>query len=135
MTPEEITMIRTALRSHGEKVLAGASSKKWTGPQFRKIKEDIREEARVFLRLADQPDEHFRTPEGSPPEINYVIEYSMPGREWKTWDFVPQSEMIAKHEWRNRLPGADHRGNLRFRLVKRTALITDEILDIDNPEN
>lgn len=59
MTKEEILMIRTALRSHGEKVLAGASSRKWTGPQFREIKKDIREEARTYLRLADQPDEFF----------------------------------------------------------------------------
>lgn len=60
MTPEEITLIRTALRSHGEKIITESGSRKWAGKQFRKDREEMREDARMYLRLADQPDEYFR---------------------------------------------------------------------------
>jgi len=63
--------------------------------------------------------------------MNLVIEVRAPGKPWITWDLPPQSEMIAKHEWRNRLPGADHRENLECQLIRRTAVVTDEVLDTE----
>lgn len=63
------------------------------------------------------------------PVVNRVIEYRKPGKEWLTWAFLLPHE---KDEiWRKRLPGIDHRGNLRFQLVRRTAVITDEVLDTE----
>ena len=56
--------------------------------------------------------------------VSHVIEYSRDdGKTWETWGVQPDGD------WRKLLPGASHRGKLVFRLVKREAVITDEVLD------
>lgn len=129
MTKEETEMIRTALRNHGEKLLKDARSRTWTGPQWREMRRQLRDAARPWFRLADMPDEYFGT--SGLPVVNYLIEASARDKPWITWDSVPQNEMIAKHEWRKRLPGIDKRENIRFQLVRRTAVIADEVLDTE----
>lgn len=61
MTPEEITMIRTALRFLGENMLSDAKSRKYAGPRFRQVRQQFRNDARPWFKLADQPDEYFRS--------------------------------------------------------------------------
>lgn len=55
---------------------------------------------------------------------NLVIEARKPDGEWFTWWHIHEK---AKN-WRLWLPGTAHRGSLEFRLVRRTIVITDEVL-------
>jgi hypothetical protein len=64
--------------------------------------------------------------------VNHVIEFSRDEVNWHTYWSQPIASEAAG-EWRKRLPGADHRQKTSFRLVKRTAVITDEVLDTDLP--
>jgi hypothetical protein len=62
-------------------------------------------------------------------EENYVVEFRLEpeGGGWLTFTFIN-----GGHEhWKSVLPKADARERLSFRLVKRTAVITDEVLDED----
>lgn len=57
----------------------------------------------------------------------FVIEYRKQGVPlWRTWDTVP-----CPHEWRRELPPDTRREGLDFRLVQRTAVFTDKVLDYD----
>lgn len=59
--------------------------------------------------------------------VTYMIEVSRDqGKTWMTWTYLnPRHD---PGEWLKSLPGDAHRGTLVFRLVKRTAVITDEVL-------
>lgn len=61
MTKEETEMIRKGLRSYGEALLKLARSRKYAGPSFRETRKQFRDAARPWFRLADQPDEYFRS--------------------------------------------------------------------------
>lgn len=63
--------------------------------------------------------------------VSLVVEFRKKGqddRAWRTWAFVGY-----EHGWRKHLPRPESRTNLEFQLVRRTAVITDEILDRDVP--
>lgn len=57
--------------------------------------------------------------------VNHLIEFSIPGKPWLTWTPLEDGADLGK--WQERLPGT--RKKTRYRLVRRTAVITDEILD------
>jgi hypothetical protein len=62
---------------------------------------------------------------------DHVVEWQfndVEDAQWQTWAFIGGGQ----ENWEKCLPGEDHRERLRFRLVKRTAVITDEIL-AENP--
>jgi hypothetical protein len=62
--------------------------------------------------------------------VNHVIEYSVEGSPWASWWNQPSTEEQVAG-WRKSLPRPQSRERTSFRLVKRTAVITDEVLDED----
>jgi hypothetical protein len=62
---------------------------------------------------------------------SYVIEASVPGKPWLTWG-SGENEADARESYAGFL--AIRRTRTRFRLVKRTAVITDEVLESEDQE-
>lgn len=65
------------------------------------------------------------------PVVNAVIEYRRKGSggEWRTWIHLDEDDT---ENWVHRKLGKpDSRDHLEFRLLRRTALITDEVLDTE----
>ena len=63
--------------------------------------------------------------------ISYIIEASIPGKPWLAWAHV-DDEDDARVAYASFL--GSHRTRTRFRLVKRTAVITDEVLESEEQE-
>ena len=62
---------------------------------------------------------------------SYVIEASVPGKPWITWAHA-DDEAGARIAYASFL--ASRRTRTRFRLARRTAVITDEVLESEEQE-
>jgi hypothetical protein len=60
-------------------------------------------------------------------EVNYVVEFRVDDRPWRTWLNAGGDEQHARDACRTAQAG--RRRRTEFRLVKRTAVITDEVLE------
>src|SRR5215469_14431200 len=62
--------------------------------------------------------------------VNYVVEHRLPGGPWGTTDMADDEPAGRKRydNWNKSKASKERDGRLEFRLVKRTAAITDEVL-------
>jgi hypothetical protein len=60
--------------------------------------------------------------------VNYVVEYRLPGKPWLIWpQVIPVDEQGARAAYRA-VAGSPRVGRLQYRLVRRVAVITDEVI-------
>jgi hypothetical protein len=59
--------------------------------------------------------------------VNYVVEARVPGKPWLTMQLIPENagKPFAHKAYENWLASPGH---LEYRLLRRTAVVTDEVL-------
>lgn len=64
---------------------------------------------------------------------DYAVEVRVPGRDWTRVPGNGASEATARRDYRVWLGSSGHvSGSLAVRLIKRTAVITDEIIESED---
>lgn len=66
--------------------------------------------------------------------IEFVVEGLTAGGSWRTFAASPDADQVQGEYDRWRQSRDRNRGGIRFRIVKRTAVITDEVIEAEGEQ-